>query len=185
MVPLTMLWLPIVVSAVLVFIASSIIWMMTPIHKNDYQQLPDENPLLDAMASRNVGPGQYMFPFMKPGDRSPEVMKRFEEGPSGIMVVRKPGPHSMGKQLFLWFLYLVGNSILVAYLVGHTLPSGSDYLEVFRVSGTAAILAYAAAHFQAGIWFSKPWNVVIKDILDGVVYGLLTAGAFGWLYPAA
>jgi len=180
MVPLTMLWLPILVSAVIVFIASSIIWMALPIHKKDYQKLPNENAVADAIGS--VPAGQYMFPYSG-GQVTPEIKERFEKGPAGIMVVRKPGPFSMGTQLVSWFIYCLVISVLVAYLTGRTLSEGAYYLEVFRVAGTAAVLGYAGAAAPNAIWFSKPWGVVSKDIVDGVVYGLLTAGVFGWLWP--
>ena len=181
MVPLTMLWLPILVSAVIVFIASSIIWMALPIHKNDYKKLANENAVADAMGS--VPAGQYMFPYSGGGQMTPEIKERFEKGPAGIMIIREPGPFSMGTQLVTWFIYCLVISLFVAYLTGRTLGAGHDYLEVFRVAGTAAVLGYAGAAAPNAIWFSKPWSVVVKDIVDGVVYGLLTAGVFGWLWP--
>lgn len=47
---LAQLWLPIVVSAVIVFVASSIICMMTPLHKADYSVPPDQDELAGAVA---------------------------------------------------------------------------------------------------------------------------------------
>jgi len=48
MVSITALWLPILLSAVIVFVASSIIHMLLPIHKSDYRKLPDEEKVMDA-----------------------------------------------------------------------------------------------------------------------------------------
>ena len=33
------------------------------------------------------------------------------------------------------------------------------------------------------IWWGKPWRNTCLEALDGVLYGLLTAGSFGWLWP--
>ena len=49
MVPITALWLPILLSAVIVFVASSIIHMLLPIHKSDYRQLPEEDRVLGTL----------------------------------------------------------------------------------------------------------------------------------------
>ena len=49
MVPLTSLWLPILLSAVVVFAASSIIHMVLPYHRNDFKKLPDEEGFLAAL----------------------------------------------------------------------------------------------------------------------------------------
>ena len=35
----------------------------------------------------------------------------------------------------------------------------------------------------AAIWMGKPWSVAWKEVFDGLLYGLVTAGAFGWLWP--
>jgi hypothetical protein len=184
MVPLTSLWLPILVSAILVFIASSLIWTVINWHRNDFRQLPDEAALLDEMERRDIPPGQYTFPWMPSSKMTPELQARFEKGPAGHMVVFPRGPWKMGKQLSLWFLYCIIVSIFVAYLAGRTLPPGAYYLQVFRIAGTAAVLTYAGALAQNSIWFGRPWSATSKDIADGVIYGLLTAGTFGWLWPS-
>lgn len=184
MVTIGALWLPIVVSAVLVFIASAIAWMVLPHHRSDYQKLPGEAGLLDAIRKQKVAPGQYVFPCIDMKEMSkPDNVKRYQEGPVGFMTVRQPGPPGMTKQLILWFIFLIVVSIFVAYLTGRTVASGAHYLAVFRVAGTTAVLAYAASHIPNGIWQGRPWNTVAKEIADGIVYGLLTAGTFGWLWP--
>lgn len=183
MVPLASLWLPILVSAVLVYIASSIVWMFLPHHKKDWSQLPGEAGLLEAMRRAGVARGQYRFPFCDPKDKSPETVKKMADGPRGTMIVWPPGPMSMGKQLGTWFVYLLFISMSVAYLSGLVLPAGVPYRTVFRVAGTAAILSYAAALIPNAIWWGKSWSSTLKEVVDGVVYGLLTAGVFGWLWP--
>jgi hypothetical protein len=73
--------------------------------------------------------------------------------------------------------------IMVAYLTGRVLGPGDPYLEVFRVAGTAAFLGYSGAQLPSAIWWGKPLGVAVKEILDGLLYALVTAGAFGWLWP--
>jgi len=181
------LWLPILLSAVFVFIASSILHMVIPIHKGDFKQLPGEEAILETMRGQNIAPGAYMFPFcgsMKDMG-SPEMMEKYKRGPVGLMTIRPSGPPAMGASLLIWFIYSILISLFVAYLASLTLDQGAAYGSVFRVAGTAAILGYAFASIPESIWKGQPWSATFKFIFDGVVYGLVTAGTFGWLWPAA
>jgi hypothetical protein len=186
MVPMTALWLPIVVSAVIVFIASSILHMALGYHRRDYSGLPNEARLLAAMRSEGIAPGSYHFPHansMKEAG-TPEMQARFEEGPVGMMTVVPSGLPNMGKHLGLWlgFTLLVG--FFTAYLAGRTLAPGTHYLQVFRVVGTAAFLAYGFGEISNSIWKAQPWGNTARSLLDALIYALLTAGVFGWLWPA-
>lgn len=185
MVSITALWLPILLSAVIVFVASSIIHMLLPIHKNDYRKLPEEDKVLDALRAAGVTPGRtYHFPFCTHKDmKSPEMIEKFKRGPIGLLTVRPNGAPAMGKFLAQWFLYCIVINIFVAYLTGRTRPAGTPYLEVFRVAGASAFLAYSVALIQDAIWKGEDWGVTFKYVLDGLIYGLLTAGTFGWLWP--
>ena len=89
----------------------------------------------------------------------------------------------MGPMLLQWFLFILVVSFFIAYLAAHTLAHGAPYLEVFRVVGAAGFLAYAAGQVPAAIWMGKPWSVAGKEVFDGLIYGLVTAGTFGWLWP--
>jgi len=185
MVPITALWLPILLSAVIVFVASSIIHMVLPIHKSDYRKLPEEDRVLDTLRAAGVTPGPvYHFPHTTHKEmKSPEAVERFKRGPVGLLTVIPSGPPAMGKFLGQWFLYCVVIGVFVAYLTGRTLIPGTRYLEVFRVAGTTAFLGYAAAQIQDSIWKGQSWSVTFKHVFDGLIYGLLTAGTFGWLWP--
>src|SRR6266705_1261671 len=145
MVPVTALWLPILLSAVIVFVASSIIHMVLPFHKSDYRKLPEEDRVLDTLRAAGVTPGRtYHFPYCTHKEmKSPEVVERFKRGPVGLLTVIPSGPPAMGKYLGQWFLYCVVIGVFVAYLAGRTLSGGTQYLEVFRVAGTTAFLDYA------------------------------------------
>ncbi len=144
-VPLTSLWLPIVLSAVIVFIASSILHMALKYHQSDCKQLPEEDKLLAAIRAAGVKRGYYHFPYCTHKDmKSPAVVEKFKQGPVGMMTVLQDGPPAMGKYLVSWFIYCLVIGFFVAYLAAHTLALGTNYLEVFRVVGTAAFLAYGS-----------------------------------------
>jgi len=185
MVPIHALWLPILLSAVLVFVASSIIHMALPIHKSDYRKLPDEEKVLDTMRASGVTPGrEYRFPYCTQKEmKSPEAMEKFNRGPVGMLVIMPNGAMNMGKFLGQWFVYCVVVSIFAAYLTGRTRMPGADYLEVFRVAGCTAFIGYALAQAQNSIWRGVTWGITLKHMLDGLIFGLLTGGTFGWLWP--
>jgi hypothetical protein len=176
-------WLPTLVAAVLVFLASWLIHTVLPHHKSDYAKVPDQEGLLATLRAGGIKPGQYHFPYMD----SPAAMKdpAFNEtrtrGPVGFLTIGRPGPVTMGKELSLHFVYCVVVSFLAGYVAFAALGVGADYLSVFRITGTAAWMAYSVAHASASIWFFQPWSITWKYVFDGLVYALLTAGAFGWL----
>jgi hypothetical protein len=184
MVALSALWLPIVLSAVIVFVASSIMHMVLPYHKSDYKQLPNEEGLLAALRSASLKRGLYIFPYCDHKDmKSPAVQEKFKQGPVGMMTIRPSGIPAMPKFLVQWFVFCLVISLFVAYLTGHTVAPNTHYLAVFRVAGTAAFLAYGLGNLSNGIWKGQPWSMTIKEVIDGLIYGLLTAGTFGWLWP--
>ena len=185
MVTIGSLWMPIVVSAVLVFIASFLAWVVSPHHKSDWKQLPDEEAVRAALNKEKLVPGQYIVPWASSQQemQGETYIKKATEGPVGILTLREPGPPTMGKSIGMSFVYYVVVSIAVAYVTGRTLAPGTEYMKVFQVAGTVAMLTYGGAFFQAAIWFGRPWGPTLKEVGDAIVYGLLTAGAFGWLWP--
>jgi len=184
MVPLSALWLPIVLSAVIVFVASSIMHMVLPYHRSDYRKLPDEDRAMTALRSVGLTRGLYVFPFCTPKEmKTPEAQEKYKQGPVGFMTIYHNGPPAMPKFLGQWFGFCLIVSFFVAYLAGHTVAPGLTYLAVFRVVGTAAFMAYGLGNITNGVWRGWPWSMVIKEVVDGLVYGLLTAGTFGWLWP--
>ena len=184
MVVLAELWLPIVVAAAFVWLAAGLVWMVLPHHRSDWGGLPDEDRAAEAL--REVRPGQYAIPHAveRSEMKSEAWLEKAKRGPMAMIVLSPPGPPTMGKSLGLHFVYCLIVSVFVAYLAGRTLAPGSEYLAVFRVAGTAAILGYAGALPPLAVWFGRTWSSVGKEILDGILYGLLTAGVFGWLWPA-
>jgi hypothetical protein len=184
MVPLAALWLPILLSAVIVFIASSIMHTVLPYHRGDYRQLPDEDKLLAVLRGAGLPRGLYIFPFTTHKDmKTPAMQEKYKQGPVGMMTVFPNGPVVMPKFLGQWFGYCLIIAFFVAYLTGHTVRPSTSYLAVFRVAGTAAFMAYGLGQLSNSIWKGQTWSMTIKEVLDGLVYGLLTAGTFGWLWP--
>jgi len=185
---LAALWLPILLSAVIVFIASSIMHMVLPYHKSDYRQLPDEDKLLDSLRPAGLQKGLYVFPYCTHKEmNSAAVQEKYKQGPVGMLTVFPSGPPAMPKFLAMWFVYSLIIGVFVAYITAHAHPlalaQGAPFRPVFRVAGTAAFLAYGLANLSNGIWKGQPWGNVIKEVVDGLVYALLTAGTFGWLWP--
>jgi hypothetical protein len=179
------LWLPILVSAVIVFVASSVIHMVLNYHRNDFQKLPKEDDVLAALRPFGIPPGDYAAPYagsMKVMNE-PAFAERMKAGPVAFMTVVPNGPPSMSTSLILWFLYSILVSIIAAYVAGSALPPGASYLSVFRFAGCVAFTGYALALLQNSIWYKRNWGATLKQIFDGLVYGLLTAGTFGWLWP--
>jgi hypothetical protein len=185
MVGLGSLWLPILVSAVLVFIASSIIHMVLKYHNKDYHKLPNEDAVRAAIRAGNPPPAQYTIPYcsdMKDMDK-PEMKQKFIEGPIAVMNVMKPGAPNMGTYLTQWFIFILVVSFFIAYVAVHCLPQGAEYLRVFQVVGAVGFLAYGAGQLPSSRWMGQPWPIAWKGLLDGLIYGLVTAGTFGWLWP--
>jgi Flp pilus assembly protein TadB len=184
MVSLAALWLPVIVAAVIVFVASSIMHMLLPYHRSDYNQLPDEDKVRSALRSANLKRGVYIFPYCTHKDmKSPAIAEKYKEGPVGFLTIFPNGQPVMPKFLAQWFGYCLLIGFFVAYLTAHTVGLGAHYLVVFRVAGTAAFLAYGLGHLSNGIWKGQMWSTTLKEVFDGLVYGLLTAGTFGWLWP--
>ena len=187
MVPLIELWLPIVAAGVLVFVASSVVHMLLPLHRSDYAKLPNEELVLDAMRKHGVRPGQYMFPLagsMKEMG-TPEMAAKFAKGPVGTLIVRPSGPPSMGASLLQWFAYCLVMGLFTAYAASLVLPHGTDGRLVFRLTATIAFMGYGLYAASESIWKGLRWSTSAKFWLDGLIYGLVTGATFAWLWPAA
>jgi len=182
---LSVLWLPILLSAVIVFVASSLIHMATPWHKSDYPKVPNEDRVMDALRPLAIPPGDYMIP--RPSSReemrAPEFAEKVKRGPVMVLTVMPPGPMTMSKSLVLWFFYCAVVGVFAAYVAGRALQPGAPYLQVFRFAGATAFIGYSLALWQMSIWYRRAWSTTVKTTVDGLIYALLTAGTFGWLWP--
>ena len=186
MVPVLSLWLPILLSAVVVFVLSSVIHMLLPYHRRDYSPVPNEASVQDALRPFNLPPGDYVLPCPADfaGMRAPEYQERARKGPVAFLTVLPNGVPGMSKELVLWFIYSIVVGIFVAYVAGRALGPGAHYLSVFRFAGVTALLGYGLALWQDTIWYHRRWTTSLKSTFDALLYALFTAGVFGWLWPA-
>jgi hypothetical protein len=185
MVPVTALWLPIIVAAAIVFVASSVIHMVLGYHAADYGELPGEDDVQAALRKFNLPPGDYMLPC--PGSpkegQSQAFIEKMKRGPVAMISIWPNASMSMARELPMWFVYSLVVGLFAGYVAGIVLPRGADYMVVFRITGTVAFVGYALALWQHSIWYRRSWSTTIRSTIDGAIYGLLTAGAFGWLWP--
>ena len=186
MTELTALWIPIIVSAVFVFVASSIIHMGPFWHRGDFAKLPKQDEAMDALRPFAIPPGDYMFPRADSmADMgSPAFIEKRTKGPVGIVTVFPNGPWAMTAQLTQWFVFNLVVGLFSAYIAGQALAPGAPYLRVFQFAGATAFFCYAIALWELSIWFRRGWHLSLKGTLDGLIYACLTAGVFGWLWPA-
>lgn len=182
------LWMPIVLSAVLVFIGSSLVWTVLKWHNGDWQRVGGEADLQEALRKAGVTTGQYMFPHMDPAapDKAAAKkswMERYAKGPVGVILTGTPGTLTMGKMMGQVGIYYLVVSFFVGYVASHALAQGAPYLKVFQIVGATSFLAYAGGSFMDSIWFYKSWRATWLNVVDSLIYCGLTAGAFGWLWP--
>lgn len=186
MVPVLSLWLPILLSAAIVFVASSILHMVFTYHRSDYRKVPAEDEVMEALRRFDIPPGDYVIPC--PGSYkemgTPEFVEKQTKGPVAFMTVLPEGRPSMAKDLVQWFVYCIVVGIFAAYVAGRALEPGAHYLAVFRFAGSTAFVGYTLALWQYSIWYKRAWSTTLKSTLDGLLYALLTAGTFGWLWPS-
>lgn len=177
------LWLPILVSGVALFFASWVAWEVLPHHKKEWTGLPNEGAVTEALKNSGVGPGQYVFPHCasRADWKSPDFKARMKAGPNGNLVVWS-GPCSMAQNMICTVVFFVVANFVIGYLATMGLKTGDDFMDVFRFVGTAGILTYGTANILNGIWFGRK---MVADIVDGIVYGLITGLIFAWLWPAA
>jgi hypothetical protein len=187
MTELSALWLAILLGGVFAFAVSSIIHMGPFWHRGDFPQVPDEAKARAAIGGLNIPPGEYMLPRCNTMSemRTPEFMQKMAEGPVWLITVRPNGPASMGKPLILWFVYLLVVALFSGYVAAHALAPGAHYLDVFRYVGTTAFMALSLGLVHDSIWYSRQWSTTIKLMFDGLIYALVMAGTFGWLWPRA
>jgi len=187
MVSLTALVLPILLSAVVIFFASSVIHMALRYHNADYRPLANEDAVASVLRQGGLAPGQYVLPHCKDHAQmnTPEMQKKWSEGPIAVLYVKPSGPMQLGPFLGKWFAYTLVVSAVVAYLASAVLTTATPGLTVFRVVGTATWFAYSWQGPADSIWKGKPWICTAKDLFDGLVYGVLTGAVFACLWPHA
>jgi hypothetical protein len=179
------LWLPILLSAVFVFVASSVIHMVLGYHAGDVQAVPREDDLMTAMRGMNLAPGDYAMP--KPNSMkelgTPEFKAKMEKGPAVVFTVRGPGANFMGTTLGVWFGYCIVVAFVAAYITGIAYGKGATYPQIFRMAASAGFACFAMALPQHSIWYGRRWKTTLVSMVDGLIFGCLIGGTFGWLWP--
>lgn len=183
MVPIASLWLPILLSAVVIFFVSFLIHSILPYHRTDYVKVPNEDAAMDAL--RGTPAGDYMIPHSRgrADMKDPAFLEKMNRGPIALITVLPSPPASIAKNLVRWFVYSLVVATFAAYIAGRTLGPGAEYRQVFRFVGTTTFIGYGLALAQGSIWFGRKWSTTLKSMMDALIYGLLTAGIFGWLWP--
>jgi len=185
MVSIASLWLPILLSAVFIFFASFLVHMVLPFHRGDFRGVPKEDEVMAALRGFGIPPGDYMVPRAggPQGMKDPKFIEKHRLGPVIVMTVFPPGPLTMGPQLAQWFGFCLLVGLFSACIAAPALPPGSSYLHVFHLVDSVAFAGYALALLQNSIWYRRSWGSTLRHAADGLLYGLLTAGTFGWLWP--
>lgn len=185
MTSLASLWLPILLSAVAVFIVSSIVHMALPHHRNDFARLPGEDEVMRALAQSSPAPATYMFPFAgsMAAMKDPAWVEKRTRGPSGILTVMPAGMPVMAKNLVAWFIYAVVISLFAAYIASRALQPGAPGAQVLRFTAATAFFCYGVGMAHESVWFNRRWSVTIKYLFDALLYGFATGAVFVWLWP--
>ena len=180
MVDLTALWLPILASTAALFFLGFLCWMILPVHKADWNRLPDEEAFRSAIQGLNIPAGNYMVPYC--GDsaemKSQAYQEKQKQGPNGILQLWDEC--SMGKPLGLQVVFLLVTMFSVAYLATQALEPGAKFLDVFQFVGAATMLILTMGHLPEGIWYKQR---VLGNVIDGVVQGVAAGLIFAALWP--
>ena len=184
--PFGSLWIPVVVSAVVVFLASSVVHMLLKYHKADYRGLPQEEAVREALGKTDLAPGVYVTPYCSDMKKmeEPAMKEKYAKGPVALITLLPKGVPAMPKYLTLWFFFSLFVSFVAAYVARHTLQPGADGLLVMRITGSVAFAAYGVSHLSDSIWMGKPWSNTIRALIDAVIYALLTGLTFMVLWPS-
>ena len=185
--PFGSLWVAVIVSAAVVFVASSILHMALKYHKADFKGLPNENVVREALAKAGAPPGVYMTPYcddMKEM-KEPAMKEKFEKGPVAMLTIRPSGAPPMPVLLALWFGFCLLGSFVSAYVARHALHPGDPGMLVMRITGTVAFAGYGLSSLSEWSWMGRPWGNTVRALFDALIYCLLTGLIFRLLWPAA
>ncbi len=183
---LSQLWLPILLGGLLTWIASAVIHMVLKYHNRDYRQLPNEDAVAEALRAGGAGAGFYNLPYCVDMAQmnSEEMQTKFRQGPVGLVALLPTGMPPMGKLIGQQIVFCLLACLMIAYVAALALPVGADYMTVFRLVAAVGFLTFGWANIPQSIWLGQPWGNTARYLLDALIYGLLAAGVFAWLWPA-
>jgi hypothetical protein len=178
---LTELWLPILLSAVALFFASFVSWMVLRLHRDDWRKLEREDEFLEAVRGVGLSRGNYMFPYCGTSAemRSEEYQRKYEAGPRGVMTIL--ANTNMAVNLALTFVYFLAVSFCLAYLATLALPRGAGFMTVFRFVSTAGLLTFLAAIVQHAIWFRVR---IVGHVIESIAYAAIVGAIFAAMWPS-
>jgi hypothetical protein len=182
---ITTLWLPVLLSAVAVFVISSLVHMVLKWHASDYGLLPNEDAIRDAIRAGNPLPGRYVIPrCAEMKDMASDAMKKkYTEGPVGHLTIIPNGQPAMGKYLFQWFLLCVVVSAAALYLAFRLFPMDHSFARAAaKVVGGVAFIGYGFGTLQESIWMGRPWSSSVKSLIDSAVYAVGSALVVYWMW---
>ncbi|MFZ5496029.1 MAG: hypothetical protein ACOZE5_11940 [Verrucomicrobiota bacterium] len=179
------LWLPILVSALAVFVISSLVHMVFKWHASDYNGFANEDAVREALRAANPAPGRYVLPHCKDmKDMATDAMKKkYAEGPVGHVTIIPNGQPAMGKYLGMWFLLCVLVSAAAAFLAAKAYGLAAPAQGAAKMAGAVAFIGYGFGTFQESIWMGRPWSATAKYLLDSALYAAGTWAVFLWLWP--
>jgi hypothetical protein len=179
------LWLPILLSAVVVFVISCLVHMVLKWHASDYGTLTNEDAVRDAIRAGNLAPGRYVMPHCKEmKDMGSEAMvKKYQEGPVGHLTILPNGVPNMGKYLGLWFLWSLVIAVVAAFLASRLVATGHAHAgTAAKLVGAVSFIAHGFGTVSESIWVGRPWSSSVKYMLDAALYAVGSALVFCWLW---
>lgn len=185
MFPFTQILVPILLSAIAVFVASSVFHMISPHHRNDFTRVPDEDGVQEAMRRFSLPFGDYIIP-APPGPnmmKDPVYLEKVNRGPIMVMTVMPNRMGDMGKLMGMWFLYLLFVMALAGHAAQRVLGYGAGNRIVFHTIFLYVFAGLGLALLQNSIWYARKWSTTFKSLLDSLVYAAIAGGIFVWLWP--
>ncbi|MEN1680626.1 MAG: hypothetical protein AAGJ46_13640 [Planctomycetota bacterium] len=167
------LWLPILLAGLAVHIACTIAWTAMPHHKPEWRPMDQQTDLIAWLKEKGAAPGQYIFPHHETAEKP--------DGCQGMMVLWSQPPN-MGANIGLTVAHSFAVSFVIGYLASLGVPAGAKFMEVFQFVTTAGILTHVFCGLPNVIWFRRK---ILMDVIDGLVYALITGAIFAALWPAA
>jgi hypothetical protein len=182
---LAQLWMPILVTAILVFLASSLIHMVFKWHNSEYRKLANEDEVMAAVRAGAPTPGQYVMPHCADMKlmRDEAMQRKFRDGPVGLLTLRRNGAPHVGGSLLRWFVFVLAVAAIAGVVAAQAVGLPGNNRAGGHLVGMISLLTYAGGSVQNGIWMGRPWTAVAKDLLDSLIYATISALTFMWLWP--
>lgn len=180
------LWLPILLSAVVVFILSSLVHMVFKWHAPEYRGFSNEDAVRDAIRAGNPSPGQYVVPYCKDMKEmgSETMMAKYKEGPVGFVVLTPSGPPNMGKSFVTWFLMSVAVATIGAFIATQLFGLDPERARAAaKLVFAVTFLSYGMGTICESVWMGRPWSSTVKYMLDAALYAVGSGAVFYWLWP--